>query len=210
MIRRLSTAALTVHSRTVTGCRRPAGAVTLPRMNQLLRRGTTLAACLMLLLPLPSPSGVLAPPPAAVAFQPVEPAYRWPLAGPPPVTRRFDPPAQPWLPGHRGVDLAGPPGAVVRAAGPGTVYFAGPVAGRGVVSVAHPDRLRTTYEPVTPVVSAGEVVAAGDPIGVLDTGHAGCPVAACLHWGLRRGDSYLDPLALLGLGPVRLLPRDLP
>jgi len=31
-------------------------------------------------------------------------------------------------------------------------------------------------------------------------------VAACLHWGLLQGDVYLDPLALLGLGRVRLLP----
>jgi hypothetical protein len=42
----------------------------------------------------------------------------------------------------------------------------------------------------------------------LAAGHPGCPVAACLHWGLRRGADYLDPLALLGLGPVRLLPVD--
>jgi hypothetical protein len=28
--------------------------------------------------------------------------------------------------------------------------------------------------------------------------------------GLRRGEEYLDPLALLGLGPVRLLPLDAP
>jgi hypothetical protein len=27
-----------------------------------------------------------------------------------------------------------------------------------------------------------------------------------LHWGLRQGNRYLDPLALLGLGRVRLWP----
>lgn len=132
--------------------------------------------------------------------------YRWPVDGQPSVTRPFDPPAQRWLPGHRGVDLAGQPGAVVRAAGAGVVFFAGPVAGQGVVSVAHGDQLRTTYQPLTPVVSAGDVVAAGDPIGILEPGHAGCPVAACLHWGLRQDEDYLDPLSLLGLGRVRLLP----
>lgn len=168
---------------------------------------------LLLLLPLlllsPAP---LAPAPAA-ATQPGSTqsgpgdGYRWPVDGQPSVTRPFDPPAQRWLPGHRGVDLAGEPGAVVRAAGAGVVFFAGPVAGQGVVSVAHGDRLRTTYQPLTPVVSAGDVVAAGDPIGILEPGHAGCPVAACLHWGLRQGERYLDPLALLGLGRVRLLPR---
>jgi murein DD-endopeptidase MepM/ murein hydrolase activator NlpD len=75
-----------------------------------------------------------------------------------------------------------------------------------VVSVQHGNGLRTTYEPVEPVVAAGEVVAAGAPIGVLVAGHAGCPAPACLHWGLRRGEVYLDPLALLGFGRMRLLP----
>lgn len=133
-------------------------------------------------------------------------AYQWPLAGQPAVTRRFEPPEQRWLPGHRGVDLAAQPGAMVRAAGAGTVFFAGPVAGTGVVSVEHAGGLRTTYQPLTPVVAAGDQVAAGDPIGILEPGHAGCPTLACLHWGLRRGEVYLDPLSLLGLGQVRLLP----
>jgi murein DD-endopeptidase MepM/ murein hydrolase activator NlpD len=133
-------------------------------------------------------------------------SFRWPLDGTPTVVRAFDPPAKPWLPGHRGVDLAASVGAVVRSAGPGTVAFAGNVAGRGVVSVDHPGGLRTTYEPVTPMVVEGAVVEAGAPLGMLLAGHAGCPVEACLHWGLRRGDTYLDPLALLGGGRVRLLP----
>jgi murein DD-endopeptidase MepM/ murein hydrolase activator NlpD len=46
----------------------------------------------------------------------------------------------------------------------------------------------------------------GDLIGTLTSGHAGCPVQACLHWGLRRGQSYLDPLGLLRPPRVRLLP----
>jgi murein DD-endopeptidase MepM/ murein hydrolase activator NlpD len=55
-------------------------------------------------------------------------------------------------------------------------------------------------------VRAGTPVRAGDPLGVLAAGHPGCPAAACLHWGLLRGSLYLDPLALLGLGAVRLWP----
>jgi murein DD-endopeptidase MepM/ murein hydrolase activator NlpD len=153
----------------------------------------------------PSPAG------AALRAGPAWPAaparvFRWPLDGAPRVVRRFDPPAQPWLPGHRGVDLAGRPGAVVRAAGAGRVRFAGRIAGRFVVSVDHAGGLRTTYEPVEPVVRTGDEVAAGDPIGRLASGHPGCVMSACLHWGLRRGDVYLDPLALVGLGQVRLLP----
>jgi murein DD-endopeptidase MepM/ murein hydrolase activator NlpD len=122
------------------------------------------------------------------------------------VVRRFDPPPRPWLAGHRGVDLSAPLSTVVRAAGAGRVIFAGAIAGRGVVSVVHAGGLRTTYEPVAATVAVGDVVARGSELGIVEAGHPGCPDPACLHWGLRRGDRYLDPLALLGLGRVRLLP----
>ncbi|MET7706819.1 M23 family metallopeptidase [Micromonospora sp. NPDC005413] len=149
--------------------------------------------------------------PLAVAADQVDAGpgrFRWPVDGPPRPVRRFDPPPRPWLPGHRGVDLAAPPGAVIRSAGSGTVLFAGLVAGRPVITVGHADGLRTTHEPVRPAVRPGQPVAAGAPLGELLPGHPGCPANACLHWGLRRGQEYLDPLALLGLGPVRLLPVD--
>lgn len=136
-----------------------------------------------------------------------EPRWRWPLDPPREVVRRFQPPSTPYGPGHRGVDIAAAAGAVVRAAGAGRIGYAGSLAGRGVVTVQHDNGLRTTYEPVTPSVSEGMVVAAGDPIGTLEPGHLGCPAAACLHWGLRRDDVYLDPLTLLRSGPIRLLPR---
>ncbi|MEU7170662.1 M23 family metallopeptidase [Micromonospora tulbaghiae] len=132
--------------------------------------------------------------------------FRWPLPGAPRVVRRFDPPPQPWLSGHRGVDLAAAPGAPVLAAGAGTVLFAGSVAGRPVLTVGHADGLRTTYEPVRSRLTAGTRVDAGTPVGDLLAGHPGCAETACLHWGLRRETEYLDPLALLGLGRVRLLP----
>lgn len=132
--------------------------------------------------------------------------FGWPVPGTQ-VVRRFDPPPEPWLAGHRGVDLAAPADTVVRAAGAGVIVFSGQVAGRGVVSVAHPGGLRTTYEPVVSDRRVGDVVAAGAEIGRLAAGHAGCPVEACLHWGLRRGPAYLDPLTLLGRGRVRLLPQ---
>jgi murein DD-endopeptidase MepM/ murein hydrolase activator NlpD len=128
------------------------------------------------------------------------------LAGPPVVTRPFNPPPHPYAAGHRGVDLAGAVGASVLAAGDGTVVFAGMVAGRPVVSIDHPGGLRTTYEPVEAAVGAGQAVARGSPVGTLAAGHAGCPADACLHWGARRGEAYLDPLSLLAPPRVRLLP----
>jgi murein DD-endopeptidase MepM/ murein hydrolase activator NlpD len=151
---------------------------------------------------------LLAPVPAVAEPSPVVPtaAWAWPLPGTPPVTRAFEPPAGPFGPGHRGVDLGAAPGVAVLAAGDGVVAFAGTVAGRPVVSIDHPGGLRTTYEPVDPSVAAGQAVARGSPIGTLLAGHPGCPAAACLHWGVRRGETYLDPLALLRAVRVRLLP----
>ncbi len=126
-----------------------------------------------------------------------------PLAGP--VVRGFDPPDQPWLAGHRGVDLLGPAGSPVVAALGGRVVFAGTLAGRGVVVVSHGE-LRTTYLPVRPVVAVGATVSTGQTIAHLERGHA-CPGGTCLHWGLKRGEAYLDPLSLLEQPALRLLPR---
>jgi murein DD-endopeptidase MepM/ murein hydrolase activator NlpD len=144
------------------------------------------------------------PQPASAA--PPQALWSWPLTGEPVVTRSFDPPPTRYAAGHRGVDLAGAAGRPVMASGEGVVAFAGFVAGRPVVSVEHAGGLRTTYEPVQPGVAAGQGVARGAPLGVLVPGHAGCPVEACLHWGLRRGETYLDPLSLLRPPRVRLLP----
>ncbi len=121
-----------------------------------------------------------------------------PTALPLTVLRPFDPPTQPWLAGHRGVDLAATPGESVRAAGAGIVEFAGSIAGRGVVTVSHGD-LRTTYEPVKPSLQAGASVQAGEPIGIVGTG--GHCQRSCLHWGLIRGSTYLNPLSLLNMIP---------
>lgn len=140
-----------------------------------------------------------------------EPRFSWPLSPPPEVTRAFEAPATEYGPGHRGVDLAAAPGQPVLAAAPGVVVFAGQVAGQGVVSIDHDGGLRTTYEPVTPTVPAGAQVYGGQQIGLVNPGHPGCPVAACLHWGVRRGEEYLNPLALIRTESViRLKPWEPP
>ncbi len=133
--------------------------------------------------------------------------WTWPLSpGPTDIVAGFDPPAQPWYAGHRGVDLAAPAGGVVRAAGAGIVTYAGRIAGVGVVAVTHGE-LRTTYQPVEPDVSAGQRVVAGQPVGTLAATNGHCLPETCLHWGLLRGDTYLDPLGLVRpAGGPRLLP----
>jgi murein DD-endopeptidase MepM/ murein hydrolase activator NlpD len=136
-----------------------------------------------------------------------DPTGEWPLRPRPEVVAAYDPPSSAWGAGHRGVDLAGTVGQPVRAALEGTLTFAGTIAGRPVVVVDHGDT-RTTYEPVTSDLPLGTRLAAGDPVGNLVLSGSHCLPRACLHWGWLRGDTYLDPLLLVGGGPVRLLPLD--
>lgn len=167
-----------------------------PLVGLLLAASALLAAVLCL----NQGTALGSPPPPA----PVE-RFHWPLAPPHPVLRRFRPPSTPWGPGHRGVDLGGTAGEPVLAAGSGLVLYAGPLADRSLVSIEHASGLRTTYEPVRPVVHVGQRVTRGQVIGTLLPGHRGCP-GVCLHWGVHRGDVYLDPLALVDALHVRLLP----
>jgi murein DD-endopeptidase MepM/ murein hydrolase activator NlpD len=102
----------------------------------------------------------------------------------------FRPPPEPWLAGNRGIEYATAAGVPVAAIGPGVVTFAGPVAGRLVATVEHPDGLRSSYvELGRLLVARGQVVAAGEPVGIADG-----PV----HLGVRRGSTYLDPASLWG------------
>lgn len=139
----------------------------------------------------------------------------WPVGPPRPVVLRgWEPPDSAYGPGHRGVDLPAPPGTLVRAAAPGRVSFAGRVAGRGVLSLTLTGTgeppLRTTYEPVRPLLPEGAEVSAGQVVATIEPGPSHC-AAGCLHWGLLRGAEYLDPLSLLPpwllrRSPSRLLP----
>jgi murein DD-endopeptidase MepM/ murein hydrolase activator NlpD len=132
--------------------------------------------------------------------------WAWPLDPEPAVVATFRAPPTPWGAGHRGVDLAAVVGQPVRAAGGGRVTFAGKVAGRGVVVVTHPGGLRTSYEPVGSRAPVGTAVGRGDRVGVVAATPGHCAPRTCLHWGLRRGSQYVDPLTLVGRGPPVLLP----
>lgn len=119
----------------------------------------------------------------------------------------FRAPQQQWSAGHRGVDLAAPAGTAVHSPADGVVSFSSVVVDRSVVVVTHPDGLRSTLEPVVGELAEGTVVAGGQRLGVVQDVAGHCD-EACLHWGVRRGESYLDPLSLLGGGgPVVLLPE---
>lgn len=134
--------------------------------------------------------------------------HQWPTGGPVAILERFSPPAQRWLAGHRGVDLALPAGSPVVASYEGVVAFSGMVATKPVVSIDHsyPPGLRTTYEPVVGIVKAGQSVRTGQVIGVLQAGHRSDGRDA-LHWGARFGrDRYIDPLSLLRRPRIVLKP----
>jgi murein DD-endopeptidase MepM/ murein hydrolase activator NlpD len=122
------------------------------------------------------------------------------------VLRAFAPPLHPWDAGNRGVDLAAFAGEEVSAATSGVVLYAGLLAGRGVISIRD-GSVRTTYEPVDPVVHAGDGVVAGQLIGYVSAAADACgPPGGCLHWGALQSDVYVDPMGLLRAPRVRLLP----
>ncbi len=132
--------------------------------------------------------------------------WTWPLSPQPQVLNPFDPPRERWLPGHRGVDLAAGSGQEVLAPTDGRVVYSGALAGRGVVVVAHAGGLRSTLEPVVSGAPVGTLVSRGEPVGHLGASPTHCRPLVCLHWGVLRGRTYLDPLGFIGPAPIVLLP----
>ncbi len=123
---------------------------------------------------------------------------RWdlPLPGVSPgaIISEFTPPTSQFGSGHRGVDFPATQGQRVIAVGSGIVSFAGSIAGKPVVSIelstsvdGLETRVRSTYEPVTPLVSTGNFVTAGMVIGYIDFAsvNSGHCLHTCLHFGLK-------------------------
>jgi len=110
--------------------------------------------------------------------------------------KAFEPPLVAWGRGHLGVDYGVPRGTAVRSAGAGTVAFAGQVGGALHVVVLHAGGLRTSYSFLAGVsVRRGHEVVRGEVLGT--TGGAGPGHAAgVVHFGLRAGERYVDPLLL--------------
>ncbi|PJJ63583.1 peptidase M23-like protein [Compostimonas suwonensis] len=122
--------------------------------------------------------------------------WLWPLDGRNPIVRGFEAPPHPYGAGHRGIDIAATPGQLVRAPAAGTVSFAGVVVDRGVLSIAHPGGLVSSYEPVETQLAEGRSVSPGEAIATIDgTSHCG---SSCLHLGVRLDGEYVSPLLLLG------------
>jgi hypothetical protein len=140
--------------------------------------------------------GVITAGAAAAADPP--PTYVPPVDAP--ISDPFRPPPTPYGAGNRGLEYATVPGTPVRASGDGTVVFAGNVAGALHVTLSHADGLRTSYSFLASVeVATGQRLRQGDRLGT--TGER-------LHFGVRSGDTYLDPKLLFADGQViiELLP----
>ena len=165
-------------------------------------RGLVASALLAILL-----VGVSAPVPAATAGQTVTGAalsWKWPVEGDHRVVRAFIAPATAYSAGHRGLDVAVPPGTVVVSPASGTVHFSGVVVDRPVVSIRHPDGVISSFEPVLSALADGTSVDRGSPIGIVQPGHC---TGGCLHFGVRVHGEYVSPLVYLdGVPRAVLLP----
>ena len=108
------------------------------------------------------------------------------------IARGFKLPKGQFGPGNRGLDYAVTEGMSVRAAGSGTVTWAGAVPGTIAVTIDHGEGLETTYTGLREAY-----VGIGDAI---DQGHWIGSTGARLHFGVKLDDVYVDPR--LYLGPV--------
>ncbi|WP_334172600.1 murein hydrolase activator EnvC family protein [Sinomonas sp.] len=173
-------------------------------MARILR----LVRLLLTLLPAAPLLGGAAPPNTHVALSEPAPSrgWLWPLEPRPAVVRAFDPPAQPWLSGHRGIDLAGGPNQAVVAPHDGVIAFAGWVVDRPVLTVDHAGGLRSSFEPAETDLTVGTRISRGQRIGRIAAAPLHCGTT-CLHWGVRQHDDYVSPLRFVAdTRPSVLLP----
>ena len=111
---------------------------------------------------------------------------------PGPIVREFAPVGN--YAGHWGIDIATPVGSPVEAAEGGTVTFAGEVAGVLSVTVHHGGGLRTSYSYLSETaVVRGQFVLRGEEIGASGVDHG----VAAVHFSVRVGDTYQDPMGWL-------------
>ena len=134
----------------------------------------------------------------------------WPMAGT--VTQNFGCTGFSWEPPlgdcahfHRGIDIAAPMYTPIRAAGDGTVVFAGPnpydpVPKAWIVIIAHSTNLVTWYGHVDnavkpPAVRAGQFVRDGQVIAY--NGVTGRTTGPHLHWMVEFNGSFVNPRLFL-------------
>ncbi|UNK69367.1 M23 family metallopeptidase [Microbacterium sp. H1-D42] len=140
--------------------------------------------------------------PTAVADAPGA-DWLWPVPGPRTVTAPFRAPAHEYGPGHRGMDVAAGPGTAVSAPADGVVAFRSTVVDRPLLTIDHGHGYVSTWEPLDSTLTPGDVIAAGDMIGIVASG--GHAVRGTLHVGVRVDDVYVNPRPLFGDVPRAVL-----
>lgn len=121
----------------------------------------------------------------------------------PVIVRDFDPPAQKWLAGHRGIDLK-LPDTKIYSFTTGLVVYRGQINGIPILTVESNGE-RITYQPISSELAVGSQVRFGQFLGLVQGRHEGCDFSNCLHLGRKIGETYLDPKDLLILQSIRLL-----
>jgi murein DD-endopeptidase MepM/ murein hydrolase activator NlpD len=167
--------------------------LTSPTLQSLVILGLAIAA---LVVSTPASAGVLSY------------TWIWPVDAPHRVIREYMAPTTEYGPGHRGIDIEVAPGTSVRAPAAGRVLFSGTVAGRGVLTIEHPNDVVSTIEPIHASVTAGDVVSAGDIVGVVappDVVWEASHVCSCVHLGARYRGAYVSPRTLLGQARTAVL-----
>ena len=128
-------------------------------------------------------------------------AWTWPVDGE--VVRSYAFGSDPYAAGlHRGIDIASPSGAEVRAPAAGVVTFRGFVPSGGTtLTIVTSDGYAVTLQQLDAVaVAKGDVVSEGAIVASVGTSSDAVTVRTHVHVGVRlAGDrqSYLDPLSLL-------------
>lgn len=103
--------------------------------------------------------------------------------------------------GHWGIDFDVPTGTVVRAVSSGVVSFAGTVAGNRTITIDHGGGLLTSYSFLDERwAHRGVNIASGQALGTSGLAHD----AGGLHFSVRIGGAYVNPLPLLACRPVAL------
>jgi len=129
--------------------------------------------------------------------------WAWPVTGPRAVVEPFRAPAHDYGPGHRGMDIAAQPDAVVRSPAAGVIAFRGMVVDRPLITIDHGAGYVTTLEPVTSTLAPGDAVAAGESVGAVGLG--GHSPRGALHVGVRIDGRYVNPHGLFGAVPRAIL-----
>ena len=136
--------------------------------------------------------------PAVPPAPPAPPAARiwqWPLLGP--ITQGFGESLTRYGV-HQGIDIDGDTGDRVRAARTGTVVVAGHYdeCGGLEVHIDHGDGLTSWYRHLSRIdVAVGARVKTGTIIGAV--GDTGCSLGSHLHFAVRDGKTFVDPLRYL-------------